>query len=85
MTQLLNQVRVDAEAVIIVRTDRTQPISEVITQHSANADLTLLGIQLPSADQSAEYGERLDSLVEAVGTVLMVRHAYEGDDLLSIS
>ena len=85
MTQLLNQVRVDAEPVIIVRTDRTQPISEVITQHSANADLTLLGIQLPSADQSAEYGERLDSLVEAVGTVLMVRHAYEGDDLLSIS
>jgi len=83
MKQLLEEVRVDAEPVIIVRTDRTQPISDLITQHSEDADLTLLGIQLPDADRVAEYGERLNNLVESVGTVLMVRNASQ-DDLLGM-
>ncbi len=81
MRQLLEKVRVDAEPIIIVRTDRKQPISELITEHSQNADLTLLGIQLPEEDQVPEYSERLNNLVETVGTVLMVRNASQ-DDLL---
>lgn len=84
MTQLLDEVRVDGEPVIIVRPNRTQPIAEIITEHSREADLTLLGIQLPEAEQIAQYAERLDNLVEAVGTVLMVRNANQEDNLLTV-
>ena len=81
MEKLVEDVRVDAEPVIIVRTDRTESIGDLIAKNSQDADLTFLGIQLPDANDVATYGERLNDLVEKVGTVLMVRNASQ-DDLL---
>ena len=81
MEQLLQSVRVQAEPVIIPRTDPDISIADIIAQHSQGADLTLLGIQVPKADEIEAYSHQYHSLVEAVGTVLLVRNAEPDQDL----
>ena len=83
LQQMLADVRVEAEPVVIVRENTKQPIAQVIKANSANADLTLLGMKLPTAEEAAGYSRRLDELVQAVGTVLLVRNAELDEDLLT--
>lgn len=83
LEQMLQAVRVEAEPVVIVRHDRRRPIAEVIKDNSINVDLTLLGMKLPTKDEAAVYSQRLNELVEAVGTVLLVRNAQLDEDLLT--
>ena len=84
MSQLLETVRVVAEPVVIVRSDTTKPITEVMTEWSHEADLTLLGMQLPESDNLAEYSLRLTDLIKTAGSVLLVRAAQIEEDLLEI-
>lgn len=83
LEQMLAQVRVEAEPMVIVREDPRQTITQVIKANSANADLTLLGMKLPTAEEAAAYSRRLDELIQAVGTVLLVRNAQLDEDLLT--
>lgn len=82
MQQLLDQVRLVAEPVIIVRPDSTRPISELMAERSRDADLTLIGMQLPVVDQTEAYAERLNEIIAAVGSVLLVRSGETDEDLL---
>jgi amino acid transporter len=79
---LLDDVRVDAEPKVIVR-QQGQSFAEVIRETSVYTDLTILGMALPDDDVIEGYGERLNELVQAVGTVLLVRNAQASYDLLS--
>lgn len=83
LVQMLAAVRLEAEPVVIVRASPKRPISEVIQENSVDADLTLLGMKLPTFEEAAVYSERLDELVRAVGTVLLVRNAQLDEDLLT--
>ena len=83
LIQMLAAVRVDAEPVVIVRHDQNQSIAEVIKENSRDADLTLLGMKLPTVAETAAYSQRLNDLTEAVGTVLLVRNAQPSEDLLT--
>ncbi|MEL6407113.1 MAG: amino acid permease [Chloroflexota bacterium] len=78
MRSLLNEIRVIAEVLVIVNEDE-KPISQVIGETARNTDLTILGMGLPLAGEEAIYGERLNELVESVGTVLLVRNAATYD------
>ncbi len=69
---LLAEVRVEASVRIIVRNEPSRPIADLFAEHSAEADLTFLGMQQPDADASEAYGERLHTLAQAVGSVVMV-------------
>jgi hypothetical protein len=69
---LLAEVRVEATVRIIVRKDPTRPIADLLAEHSVEADLTFLGMQRPDAGASDAYGERLQTLAQAVGSVVMV-------------
>ncbi len=82
MQQLVDYVRVIAEPVIIVRETPHQPVTDLITRWSQDADLTLLGMQIPPEEQIEEYSLRLNSLVQAVGSVLLVRFGQAEEDLL---
>ncbi len=82
MKSLLEEVRVDATPRIIVR-PHGRPISELLSDYSTDADLSILGMQIPESDDAELYGERLNELVEAVGTVLLVYSAQPQDDLLA--
>ncbi|MDH3676551.1 MAG: hypothetical protein OES12_13730, partial [Anaerolineae bacterium] len=83
MEQLLQSVRVKADAVIIVRSDPEQPLAEIISAHSRNTDLTVLGIQVPELDQVEAYSQYLDELMQGVGSALLVRSA-QPEDLLEL-
>ena len=83
MAQLSETARVQVEPVVIVRSDGAQPLSDLIAERSADADLTLLGMRLPDADEVEAYCDRLNDLVQAVGSVLLVRNAELGEDLLT--
>ena len=69
---LLDAVRVEAEVAVIVRADRDRPFTDLVAEHSAEADLTVLGMQRPDAASAEAYGEDLDALAAAAGTVLLV-------------
>ena len=84
LEKLLSDVRVEAEPVVIVREDPLQSITHLMAEWSRDADLTMLGMQLPQANRVESYGQRLEELVKAVGTVVLVRNAEEDEDLLSI-
>ena len=76
---LLAAVRVEAEVVVVVRGVASRPFAEVVAEHSADADLTVLGMQRPgSDDDGGGYGESLDELVQAAGTTLLVHNGSPG-------
>lgn len=79
---ILRAARVNAEPVVIVQPQPPRPIPAIITDHSRDADLTILGMQLPAIDQEKAYSERVSDLVSAVGSVLLVRNAILDEDLL---
>ena len=83
LEQMLTAVRVEAEPVVIVRRDPSQPIAEVIKANSNFADLTLMGMKLPDANEVETYSQRLNELVKGVGSVLLVRNAQADEDLLT--
>jgi amino acid transporter len=79
---LLDEVRVEGTVRIIVRKKPDRPIADLLAEHSEEADLTFLGMQRPDADAVAEYGERLHTLAQAVGSVVMVCNGQPQDGLL---
>lgn len=81
MEALLEEVRVIATPRIIVRPPG-RPVQELLSEHSRDADLSILGMQNPDQDGAAAYGERLNELVEAIGSVMLVYSAQPQDDLL---
>ncbi|MEM7028835.1 MAG: amino acid permease [Chloroflexota bacterium] len=83
MEALCAQVRVQAVPVVIVREDETVTYSDMIVEASGEADLSLLGIKLPEADDVESYAENFDKLVQRIGTVLLVRNSQADEDLLS--
>jgi amino acid transporter len=82
LNAMLEGVRVDAEPIVIVRPDKT-PFAEIIKQQSIGVDLTILGMAVPNDDELAPYAERLNALIEAVGSVLLVRNAQTDIDILT--
>ncbi len=83
MQQELEQVRVDAELVVIVRRDAQQPIADIICEQSVKTDLTLLGMQIATSGEESVYAQSLAALTERVGSVLLVRSA-QAEDLLEV-
>jgi len=82
MEAVLDKVRVNAQPVVIVQDGR--PVSEIIMEHSANADLTIIGLHYPSSDEVEAYAERMNDLVCCLGSVLLVRNAEVDQDLLAV-
>ena len=81
MQELLTRVRVEAEPIALVKETPGQPVMEIITKWSKDADLTLLGMDDPEAGEAEEYANRLNDLISGVGTTLLVRSGHR-DELL---
>lgn len=84
MTTFLDSVRVSAEPVVIIADYDGQPVTDVMREASANCDLTIMGMRLPDEDQAVAYAERLNDLIDGVGTVLLVHNAQQDASLLSV-
>ena len=82
MNALLDDVRVDATPYIVVHNNPARPIADLFAEHSQDVDLTILGMQVPEAEDAEAYAERLETFAQAVGTVLFVYNAQPEEDLL---
>lgn len=81
MLKVLEDVRVDAKPVIIVRPEG-EKLADTIMKHSQHSDLTILGLHVPPEQDSESYAERINQLVNVVGSVLLIRNAEVDEDLL---
>ncbi len=81
MHSIIDSARMNVKPIAIVA-PKDQRIAQTITENSQDADLTILGLHVPPLSDVEAYAERLESLVEAVGTVLLVRNAELDEDLL---
>lgn len=76
---MLTEVRVSAEAEVLVKESPDQQVSPIIQARSKSADLTFMGIKVPAADETESYGDYLDKMVQGIGTVMLVRSVqHEG-------
>jgi len=84
MQTLLDEVRVNAEPIVVVRPNSSTPIATLIQEESLNTDLTLLGLPLSIDGEYESYAKRLNALVNVVGSVLLVRNSEPDDDILTV-
>jgi amino acid transporter len=85
MGDILDSARVRAEVQVELRQHR--PISQIMREISAGADLAILGIGLPDrpTGQEAElFVDRITSMLDNLGTTILVKSArdFEGEPLL---
>ncbi len=79
LKRMLTEVRVSAEAEVLVKESPDQQVSPIIQARSEDADLTFMGMKVPLAEEAESYGENLDQMVQAIGTVMLVRSVqHEG-------
>lgn len=82
LTELIEEVRVKAEPLTIVRDTPNQRLGDVIQERNLHADLTILGLWVSPEDQTESYSQRLYDVVSSLGSVLLVRNAQTDEDLL---
>ena len=85
LIDLIDRVRVVANPLVVTRNHPQEQFRSVVQRISQDADLILLGMQVPSFEGQPEYAERLAGLVEHAGTVLLVQNASQADNLLTES
>jgi amino acid transporter len=73
MEALLKRVRVRAEPIVIVQDKNGEPINEILVKWSNEADLTIMGLNIPEGADMAAYAERMEETTNRMGTVLLVR------------
>ena len=83
MEALLHEVRVQAEPIIITRSNPAQSVYETIAEHSLNSDLTFIGMQLPDSNSIEAYCHRLDDFADTMGSIIFVRNGESNEDLLA--
>lgn len=76
LRELLDDVRVQATAIAVVAPEG-HSFQRTVAEWSANSDLSLLGMSRPPAAERIAYAQRLNQLIDAVGTVLLVHSASE--------
>lgn len=72
LAELLRRSRIDATPEVINNPDDT-PVTDIIHEHSKDADIVFLGLREPPKGDELAYAERLAELVGDLPTVVMVR------------
>ncbi len=70
--QLLNKQRMPAEIEIILK-EKTDNVHDIIKNHSAEADLTMMGMAMVQVGKEKDFIERADSLYNDLGTLVLVK------------
>ena len=84
LERIIAESRVAVTPEIILREPADRPIPEIIAQNS-RADLVLLGLRLPDADEeAAAFVERVNTLIDPLGTCVLVKSSsdFEGAEML---
>ncbi len=78
LAHILGDARVPAEKNIIVRRPE-QSVADVMAETSADADLVIMGLREPFADEGERYVAHVNAFIERLGTVLMIRASSQFD------
>jgi amino acid transporter len=71
---MIESARIRARVDVLLKPpERT--VSSIITEHSADADVVLMGLRANEPGEEAEYVERLTRLMSGLPTVILVRNA----------
>ena len=74
LNEMIESARLRAAADVLVKPpDRS--VSDVIREHSAEADVVLMGLRANEPGQEAEYAGRLERMMDGLPSVLLVRNA----------
>jgi len=75
ISKLVEDLRVKVEIEIINNAVEQRPYYDIIAQHSAYTDLTLVGIPDYKIDKQAEFVLKTNQLFETIGSTLLVKAA----------
>lgn len=75
ISKLVEDLRVKVEIEIINNAVEQRPFYDLIAQHSANTDLTLVGIPDYKIEKQAEFVLKTNQLFETIGSTLLVKAA----------
>ncbi len=81
--RIIEDARIDAKTEVLLREGR--PIAQIMAETSGEADLTIMGIGLPSTDDQADaFFERMNRMLAGMPTTLLVRSArtFRGEPVL---
>ena len=81
IAELLEEVRVEGEAVVLVRSSPEQTFASVLRETSEESDLVFLGMRVPEEGEIEQSARALGELIEAAGSALLVRSG-EVEDIL---
>ena len=76
LAALIPETRIDAEAEVILR-DPAVRVTDLIGDHSEDADIVFLGLRDPEAGEEASYAETLTQLSDRLPTTVFVRNGSE--------
>jgi len=73
---MIDEVRIKAEPQIIIK-PQDKSITEIIHEHSRNANLVFMGLKLPLEGEEKDYVKRLEDLSDGLKTTIFVRNGEE--------
>lgn len=84
LQRALRKSRLHAETEVFTYHPETETPFDVIRRESSDASLTLLGLRAPREDEGSEYLERISSIIDGLGSALLVRASsrFQGTDVL---
>jgi len=76
LEEMINEVRIKAEAKIIIK-PKDKSVTDIIQEHSANANIVFLGLNLPQEGEEENYIESLKANSDGLKTTIFVRNGEE--------
>ncbi len=73
LRKLIPEIRIEVEINVMIRSGEVT-VQEMIRRESGNADLVLMGLEIPGEGEEEEYAQRLTALVEGLGNFFLVRN-----------
>ncbi len=81
ISAFLKGVRIEAEPVVMVRTDPEQSFGSIVLETGADTDLVFFGARLPQSEEIDDFIYKLNTLLAYSGTAIIVRSG-EVEDIL---
>ena len=74
LNKLIPEIRIDVDVDVAIRSSQMS-VREMIHHKSADADLVLMGLEIPDEDEEEDYARRLIGLVENLDNFFLVRNS----------
>lgn len=83
LLQFLKSVRVDAQPVIVVRSDPGQSFGSIVAAQSGESDLVFFGLRIPGSEEDDRCAQDVAELLVHTGSAILVRGG-EVEDILDV-